>query len=106
MKRMVLASFLILLLGKAFAGNVSLVAVPTAWKLQNYIGDNVVIWYSPSPCTNGQLTLPSNATADDKDRLWSLIMAAKISGKKMQIYYDDSEVPSKCTITSFSLMPE
>jgi len=106
MKSIVLASLLVLSIGKAFAGNVSLVAVPTAWKLENYIGDNVVIWHSTSPCTNGQLTLPGNATADDKDRLWSLIMAAKISGKKAQVYYDDSNVPSKCTITSFSLLHE
>ena len=106
MKKVLLATLLTLFLGEAVADNISLVAVPTAWKLQNYIGDIVVIYYSSSPCTSGKLNLPSNATTDDKNRLWSLIMTAKISGKEVQIYYDNSEVPSKCTITSFSLMHE
>jgi len=90
----------------AYANNVSLVAVPTGWKLQNYVSENVVIWYSGSPCANGQLTFGANATVNDKNRLWSLIMAAKISGASVEVYYEDSLAPTNCIITSFSLIPE
>jgi hypothetical protein len=27
------------------------------WRLQNYVPDNVVLWFTGSPCVNGQLTL-------------------------------------------------
>jgi hypothetical protein len=35
------------------------------WRLQNYVPDNVVIWFSGSPCVNGSLSLPASATKAD-----------------------------------------
>jgi hypothetical protein len=54
----------------ARADVVELDSIPTGWKIENYIGDVIDLWWTPSPCTNGQMTLPANASADDKKRLW------------------------------------
>ncbi|MEJ2043236.1 MAG: hypothetical protein P8X74_01080 [Reinekea sp.] len=89
-----------------FAANVPISATPTAWRLQNYTGDNVVAWYTGSACTNGQLTFGSNASRDDKNRFWSVMMAAKVAGKPVVVFYDDSAAPARCIITSFLLKEE
>lgn len=106
MKKQITALFFLFVSVSVHANNVSLVAVPTGWKLQNYVVENVVIWYSGSACTNGRLSFDGNASVNDKNRLWSLIMAAKISGASVEVYYEDSLAPTDCTITSFSLIPE
>lgn len=75
-------------------------AVPTNWRLSNYIGAaGVVVWYTGSSCTNGVLNFPSSATADDKNRFFSLILSAKISLKIVGVYYET--VTGTCQITSF-----
>jgi hypothetical protein len=75
-------------------------AVPTNWRLQNYIGGSgVVAWFTGSTCTNGALNFPSSATADDKNRFFSLILSAKISSKTVGVYYET--VSGNCQITSF-----
>lgn len=83
---------------------VSMNVIPSAWKLENYIGDNVVAWHTGSVCVNGRITFPSNATRDDKNRFWSVIMAGKAAGKKIFVYYDDAA--SDCQIISFGLSQE
>jgi len=79
--------------------------VPTSWRLENYpaSANGVVIWYSSSPCTNGSLTLPSGATPADMNRLWSLILAAKLSGHKVFVYYENASAPTSCPILSFGM---
>jgi hypothetical protein len=52
-------------------------AVPTAWRLENYVGTTgVAAWYTGSTCTNGGLGFNASATVDDKNRFWSLVMTA------------------------------
>ncbi|MEM6554490.1 MAG: hypothetical protein AAF642_01355 [Pseudomonadota bacterium] len=82
--------------------NTSIVEVPTGWKIQNYVPNNVVIWYAPTNCVNGKLTLPANATDQDRDRLWALILSAKMAQAPVQIYYERYEDGRHCRITSFS----
>ena len=82
--------------------NTSIEQVPTGCKIQNYVPNNVVIWYAPTNCVNGQLTLPAHATDQDRDRLWALIVSAKISQTPVQVYYERYEDGRHCRITSFS----
>lgn len=77
-------------------------AVPTAWRLENYVGaTGVAAWYTGSPCTTGALSFNSSATADDKNRFWSLVMTAKVSGKPIGVAY--TNVSGSCQIVSFYL---
>ena len=43
---------------------------------------------------------------DDKNRYWSVLMAAKVAGKPVIVYYEDSAAPTHCLITSFMLKEE
>ena len=78
---------------------------PAGWRLQDYPGGTpaVTVWLTGSPCTNGQLSFPSNATIDDQNRFWALIMAAKIAGQTVGVYYYVSG--SSCILQSFYLTP-
>ncbi|MET0357344.1 MAG: hypothetical protein ABW044_11225 [Cellvibrio sp.] len=82
-----------------YADVVGIDAVPKDWKLENYIGGTVALWYTGSSCSNGSLQLPASATKEDKDRLWSLILAAKLANKKVSIRYDNTA----CTLVSYGL---
>lgn len=82
----------------------SMYAVPTAWRLENYIGDGVVAWYTGSTCTNGKLGFGDGASLDDKNRFWSVVMAGKTSGKRVFVYYNEES--SNCDIVSFGLDKE
>jgi len=106
MNRSIALLILTLVSMNIFAANVPISATPTAWRLQNCTGDGVVAWFTGSTCTNGQLTFSSNATNDDKNRFWSVIMAAKVAGKPVVVYYEDSAAPAQCIITSFLLKEE
>jgi hypothetical protein len=77
--------------------------VPTNWRLENYPGGPVQLWFTPSPCTNGGMTLPVGATPADMNRLWALILAAKLSNRKVFVYYDNASVPASCPIVSFGM---
>lgn len=74
-------------------------AVPTGWRLENYISSHsVVLWFtSASDCTTGKLT--ADMSQDDYNRLWSLVMTAKATGKPVGIIYNASG--GVCTIVSF-----
>jgi hypothetical protein len=82
-------------------------ASPANWRLQNYVGGTgVTLWFTPShdstnaACVYGKMYLPSTATAADHERLWSVITTAKLTGRLVFIYYDDS--PATCgRISSF-----
>lgn len=89
----------------ALAAAVQISEVPTNWRIENYPASTsgVTIWYSSSPCASGTLTLPSGATSADMNRLWSLILAAKLSGHKIFVYYENSSSPASCPILSFGM---
>lgn len=85
------------------AGHADIIeAVPTAWRLENYVGaTGIAAWYTGSPCATGNLSFNSSATADDKNRFWSLVMTAKVSGKPIGVAYVN--VSGSCQIVSFYL---
>lgn len=93
----------------ADAAELSIQAVPTAWRLQNYHdGGNgrIVIWYTGAstctPSTAQGLSLPVAATATEKSRLWNTIAMAKSQFMKVIVFYDSAT----CVISSFALEPE
>ncbi|WP_334186008.1 hypothetical protein [Novosphingobium sp.] len=76
------------------------VAVPTAWRLENYVdGHKVMLWFTGAPqCTNGNLS-GSGMSQDDYNRLWSLILTAKANSKPVSIRYTVTN--GTCNIVSF-----
>jgi len=74
--------------------------VPTAWRLENYAGNNVVVWGAGAPECTGNISFDNNGTADDRNRFWATIMTGKTAGKKVFIYYDTTS----CKIISFGLL--
>jgi hypothetical protein len=74
--------------------------LPTGWRLQNYVGThNVVLYYTgASDCTAGQMN-GTGMSQDDFDRLWSLVLTAKATGRPVGLYYDTNG--GACVITSF-----
>jgi len=76
-------------------------AVPTGWLLQDYVGAGVWVYFTGSPCTSGNLSLPTTATSDEVNRFFSLIMSAKISGQAVGVYYTYNG--NTCVINSFYL---
>ncbi len=83
---------------------VQIVEVPTAWKLENYRGDEVVSWYTSSSCINGKISFSNNASVEDKNRFWSVIMVGKTARKKVFVRYDSTT--DNCEINSFGLIQE
>jgi hypothetical protein len=83
--------------GSAASGqSLYLEAVPTAWRLQDYLDGYVTLFYTPSTaCANGLLKL--SGTEESRNRLWALIMTAKATNKVVGIFYDSST----CLISSF-----
>ena len=94
---------LLLLSGSVYAAT-EMVVIPSAWKLENNIGNRPEIWYAGSSCVNGRLTFSVAATTEDKDRFYATIAAAKMAGKKIFVYYDDSS--PGCEIISFGFPAE
>lgn len=104
MKRVLCAG---LLLGAACVSHaevVMMVAVPSAWRLENYSPGQVVVWYSGSSCVNGQLTLPPTAPAADHGRLYATILAAKTTSAKVFVRYESTS--PGCPIASFGMMEQ
>jgi hypothetical protein len=82
------------------ASSQSLISGSTAtWRLQNYVPNQIVLYFTGSPCTSGSLGLPSNAVQADQDRLWALILTSKATGSPVYIYYFNNG--GVCTIASF-----
>lgn len=78
-----------------------LVESPANWRLQNYVNNNVVIWFTGAAaqgCTTGQLTFPG-ATSDDLNRLWSTVLAAKLGNRSVGVTYNKNG--GSCQMTSF-----
>jgi hypothetical protein len=76
------------------------VAVPTTWRLENYVdGHRVMLWFTGAPqCANGNLS-GSGMSQDDFNRLWSLILTAKANNKPVSIRYTVTN--NTCNIVSF-----
>ncbi|KCZ52374.1 hypothetical protein HY29_18025 [Hyphomonas beringensis] len=79
---------------------------PSDWLLENYINDNVVLWYTPSNCASGALNLPAGTSNEDRDRFWSLMLSAKLSGSEVQIYYYRYDDARSCIISSFGMQAQ
>jgi len=73
---------------------------PANWRVQNYVPNSVVTYITGSPCQYGQLTYPPNATTEDKDRYFAMILTARSTGRRVGIFYESSN----CQIQSFYLM--
>lgn len=71
---------------------------PANWRLQNYVNNNIVIWYTNSGCPSGQLVFPG-ATTDDLNRLWSTVLAAKLANRSIGVSFN--KIGDSCQITSF-----
>jgi hypothetical protein len=80
---------------------VGITAVPTSWLIQNYVPNQVVLWFTGSPCSNGQLIFPPTAVQADQDRLWAMILAAKATGQQVVVYYYVNN--GACIISSYGL---
>lgn len=93
---MILATSALFAAAPALA-DTSIETVPNGWRLQNYVGGDLKIFFTGSPCGAGQLRLAG--TDEEKNRLWALILTAKASGKSVGIFYETSS--GACNITSF-----
>ena len=84
----------------------ALVAVPTAWRLQEYIPDNVVVWYTGHPYSCGGaasgLSLPIDVSQATRNRFWATVAQAKATAKPLFVTYEDTT----CIISSFGLQQE
>lgn len=83
----------------ALADILTVEAVPTGWRLENYISNDIRIWYAVTVgvCPNG-ITFAASASGDDRNRLWATVMTAKATGRIMGIRYDSA---NNCNIASF-----
>jgi hypothetical protein len=100
MKRIFAVLLLTAVVNASNAAPTAISAVPTSWKVESYLGSGVVVlWFTGSPCANGQLVLPASATATDHNRLFTAVMTAKAAGKTMVIFYDSAS----CVISSFGV---
>ena len=77
-------------------------AVPIGRLLQDYMDGNASLYFTrlPSPRGYGNRMLVGRSThRDSVNRLWSVIMTAKVSGKMVGTFYN----PTTCQIQSFYL---
>jgi hypothetical protein len=84
----------------AVAAEALLEGDPATWRLQNYVPNNIMVFFTGSPCQYGRMQFSSAATVQDKDRFFSMVLTARSTGRKMGVYYDDVS----CDIWSFYLM--
>ena len=90
--------------GTANATPVTDIESPTNWRLQDYVGSSVDVYFTgsaASSCTSGLMQMPSTATTDEINRFWSLILTAKTTGAKVGVIYDSVT----CLISTFWLTP-
>lgn len=72
---------------------------PSAWILESYDTNGVIFSRTPATCTNGRLILPGSSSVADRNRLFGIVMSAKMSGLKISITYSVSG--SSCIVTKF-----
>ena len=80
-----------------------IVEVPSQWRV-DYSGSadpDIVVFYSGSTCPSGTLRLTAATFGSEgKARFWSTVMASKVSGRKIRVFYTDD---GACTITMFGM---
>lgn len=81
------------------AAQTAITNAPSAWKLENYESGDVVIWFTSSNCGSGKVTMPAAASQGERSRFWATVSAAKLTGKKIFLYYDNQS--SICRVISF-----
>lgn len=91
-----------LLASGAEAAEASFVAVPTAWRLEDYTSGIVAAYFTPSQCAQGQIVLPASMSNEVKNRFWSLVMTAKVARKPIGVFYDTTT----CAVTHFFMAEE
>lgn len=106
MRKLLSASLLATCLGSAHGAQTPITSNPTAWRLENYAGGVVVLWFTSSPCPSGQITFGPSASPADANRLWATVSVAKTTGRKMFLTYDNANAPTVCPIVSFGLDSE
>jgi len=107
MKRIFLASLLAFALSPAYCAMTLITNSPAAWRLESYPGgQGVVVWFTSSPCTNGQVTFGATASQADANRFWATVAIAKTTGKKIFVYFENAGAPASCPIVSFGLDSE
>lgn len=80
-------------------------ADPTNWRLQTYTSatsDTIGTFFTPAPCANGGIGLPASGSVE-RTRYWDTVMTAKLSKKRMNIYYNYDNVANSCVINSYYL---
>ena len=89
----------------AASATANVTAVPTGWKLQSYGGVSTTLWYTGSPCTNGQLTFDASESPDRNKLLWATILAAKSAQLPVSIDYDigNNAGGTICVIRTFAI---
>lgn len=99
------AAVCIALSGVASATTVGIDAIPTGWRLQNYVGSGIALWGAPAPeCVitannTTKLDMPSTTASDDKNQFGAIMLSAIITEHKIHIEYDNTT----CAITSFAM---
>ena len=101
MKVLALVALLIstLLTASPALADTNIEAVPTGWRMQNYVPNDLVVYYTPATCLGGQLSFAPSATTEDKNRFFSLVLTAQATGRKIGVFYET--VSGACQITSF-----
>jgi hypothetical protein len=93
--------------GGAHAATQYINAVPTNWRMQDYVASVVQVYYiagAPnsncyqSGLTTTALKFSTSASADEMSRFWTMVITAKTVGHAVIVFYDDST----CYISSFA----
>jgi hypothetical protein len=87
--------------GATNASQYSINMPATNWRMQNFTGNQVYLFFTGSACANGQLALPAGESADRQKLLAATILSSKATGYKMVIGYDMAG--TTCTIADFGL---
>lgn len=86
------------------AASVYTIVDPNKVRLENYVPSSyshssVVIWWAGSSCEQGRI-LTDNLTTAEKNRLFAMVLTAKVTSRKIFFYYDNAE---SCKLVSFGM---
>lgn len=79
----------------------SVEAVPTNWRIQDYLNGSTEVYFTGSSCPAGALTLPASTPEASKDRFWSVVMTGKAAKLPVGVYYQVSN--GQCVVINFYL---
>lgn len=85
------------------AANVSageLVKIPTEWRVDNKSDGTIEAFYTGSNCANGSLVMDNSVSEDFKNRFVSIVLAAKATSSKIQVFYYRHDATDVCNITN------